>query len=69
MPEHGFGRCDGHHEMVDLRRRKKRRSGTSHLQAPLHGLGTLRPSSGAADVLLGVVLRAFQLFGASANGS
>ena len=26
MPEYGFGRCDGHHEMVDLQ--KKRCSGT-----------------------------------------
>jgi hypothetical protein len=24
MPEYGFGRCDGHHEMVDFRREKKR---------------------------------------------
>src|SRR5262245_11163101 len=23
MPDYGFGRCDGHHEMVDLRLRKK----------------------------------------------
>ena len=44
-----FGRCDGHHEMVDLRRGKKRSSGGCH-QAPYHGLGnqiaTLRRSRG-----------------------
>jgi len=22
MPDYGFGRCDGHHEMVDFRLRK-----------------------------------------------
>jgi hypothetical protein len=22
IPDYGFGRCDGHHEMVDLRLRK-----------------------------------------------
>jgi hypothetical protein len=26
MPEYGFGRCDSHHEMLDLQ--KKRRSGS-----------------------------------------
>jgi hypothetical protein len=26
MPGRGFGRCDGHHEMVDLKLRKKPRS-------------------------------------------
>jgi hypothetical protein len=25
MPDYRFGRCDGHHEMVDFRLRKKRR--------------------------------------------
>jgi hypothetical protein len=24
MPDYDFGRCDGHHEMVDFRLRKKR---------------------------------------------
>jgi hypothetical protein len=24
MPDYGFGRCDGHHEMIDFRLRKKR---------------------------------------------
>jgi hypothetical protein len=28
MPDYGFGRCDGHHEMVDFSRRKKPRSRT-----------------------------------------
>jgi hypothetical protein len=23
MPDYGFGRCDGHHEMVDLRQKKR----------------------------------------------
>jgi hypothetical protein len=23
MPEHGFGRCDGHHKMVDLKLKKR----------------------------------------------
>jgi hypothetical protein len=23
MPDNGFGRCDGHHEMVDFRLRKR----------------------------------------------
>jgi hypothetical protein len=22
MPEYGFGRCDGHHEMVDLQKKR-----------------------------------------------
>jgi hypothetical protein len=24
MPDHGFGRCDGHHEMVDFSTQKNR---------------------------------------------
>jgi hypothetical protein len=27
MPDCGFGRCDGHHEMVDFRLEKKQRNG------------------------------------------
>jgi hypothetical protein len=27
MADYGFGRSDGHHEMVDLKRRKKPRGG------------------------------------------
>jgi hypothetical protein len=25
MPDYGFGRCDGHHKMIDFRLEKKRR--------------------------------------------
>jgi hypothetical protein len=25
MPDYGFGRCDGHHEMIDFRLEKKQR--------------------------------------------
>ncbi len=39
MPDYGFGRCDGHHEMVDFRLRKKRPPApgydSSSLQSPL----------------------------------
>jgi hypothetical protein len=27
MPDCGFGRCDGHHKMIDLRLEKKQRNG------------------------------------------
>jgi hypothetical protein len=33
MPDYGFGRCDGHHEMVDFRLTKKR-SGLRLLTSP-----------------------------------
>jgi hypothetical protein len=38
MPDYGFGRCDGHHEMVDLRlrkigaRRRRRRSASKKIE-------------------------------------
>jgi hypothetical protein len=75
MADYGFGRCDGHHEMVDLRRREKPRGGlaigrrlSTASATALRRFQGRRPS-GAAGVLLEVVLRAFQLFGASAKGS